>query len=64
MSENDFWKMFDGQLHFKCREKYKAVGTFMGLYYKSKKGKKSLKDVEAEESQKNEIVHLKEKKES
>eukprot|EP00271_Cylindrocystis_brebissonii_P015747 TRINITY_DN38741_c0_g1_i1.p1 TRINITY_DN38741_c0_g1~~TRINITY_DN38741_c0_g1_i1.p1 ORF type:complete len:573 (-),score=86.69 TRINITY_DN38741_c0_g1_i1:918-2636(-) len=50
MSEREFWKMFDGSLYFKCREKYAAVGTFMSVYYKSKKGKKTEKDVREEEA--------------
>jgi delta24-sterol reductase len=29
LNERDFWRMFDGSLYQKCRDKYKAVGTFM-----------------------------------
>lgn len=34
LSEVDFWKMFDRTLYEKCRKRYKAVGNFMGVYYK------------------------------
>ncbi|KAM0942209.1 putative delta(24)-sterol reductase [Dioscorea sansibarensis] len=51
LSEKDFWRMFDGELYEECRRKYKAVGTFMSAYYKSKKGKKTEKEVrEAEQA--------------
>ena len=46
VSEEDFWKMFHGELYEKCRRKYKAVGNFMIAYYKSKKGKKTRKEVQ------------------
>ncbi|GKD08213.1 delta(24)-sterol reductase [Tanacetum coccineum] len=46
VSEKDFWKMFDGKLYEKCRRKYKAGGNFMTVYYKSKKGKKTEKEVQ------------------
>lgn len=49
LSEKDFWQMFDASLYSQCREKYKAVGTFMGVYYKSKKGRKTEKEVQDEE---------------
>ncbi|KAL8139904.1 hypothetical protein V2J09_005925 [Rumex salicifolius] len=51
LSEKDFWKMFDGELYEKCRRKYKAVGTFMGVYYKCKKGRKTEKEVIEAESE-------------
>ncbi|KAJ8424875.1 hypothetical protein Cgig2_013599 [Carnegiea gigantea] len=45
LNEKDFWRMFDGSLYEKARRKYKAVGTFMSVYYKSKKGRKTEKEV-------------------
>ncbi|CAO2040103.1 unnamed protein product [Urochloa humidicola] len=45
LSEKDFWKMFDPSHYEHCRRKYSAVGTFMSNYYKSKKGKKTEKEV-------------------
>lgn len=50
LNENDFWRMFDASLYNHCRNKYKAVGTFMSVYYKSKKGKKTEQEVKDEES--------------
>lgn len=50
LNETDFWRMFDATLYNKCREKYKAIGTFMSVYYKSKKGKKTEAEVREEES--------------
>jgi delta24-sterol reductase len=49
LNERDFWCMFDGSLYNSCREKYRAVGTFMSVYYKSKKGRKTEKEVREEE---------------
>eukprot|EP00250_Pteridium_aquilinum_P007496 c17201_g1_i1 orf=274-2031(+) len=49
LSEEDFWRMFDGTLYNECRHKYKALGTFMSVYYKSKKGHKTKKEVQEEE---------------
>ncbi|KAI5063492.1 hypothetical protein GOP47_0022039 [Adiantum capillus-veneris] len=49
LNEQDFWRMFDGRLYAECRRKYKAVGTFMSVYYKSKKGSKTEKEVQEEE---------------
>lgn len=49
LNERDFWRMFDGSLYNSCREKYRAVGTFMSVYYKSKKGRKTEKEVREEE---------------
>ncbi|KAL8137970.1 hypothetical protein V2J09_003971 [Rumex salicifolius] len=46
LNEKDFWKMFDAGLYEKCRRKYGAVGTFMSVYYKSKKGRKTEKEVQ------------------
>ncbi|CAL4886138.1 unnamed protein product [Urochloa decumbens] len=45
LTEKDFWRMFDGSHYERCRRKYNAVGTFMSNYYKSKKGKKTEKEV-------------------
>ncbi|THU69305.1 hypothetical protein C4D60_Mb08t13040 [Musa balbisiana] len=45
LSEDNFWRMFDRELYDHCRRKYKAIGTFMDVYYKSKKGKKTEKEV-------------------
>ncbi|CAM6087983.1 unnamed protein product [Calypogeia fissa] len=50
LNETDFWRMFDATLYNKCREKYKAIGTFMSVYYKTKKGKKTEAEVKEEES--------------
>lgn len=49
LNERDFWRMFDASLYNSCREKYRAVGTFMSVYYKSKKGRKTEKEVQEEE---------------
>ncbi|GAB2234168.1 hypothetical protein Droror1_Dr00003406 [Drosera rotundifolia] len=49
LSEKNFWRMFDASLYEKCRRKYGAVGTFMSVYYKSKKGKKTEKEVQEAE---------------
>ncbi|KAL0398171.1 UNVERIFIED_CONTAM: Delta(24)-sterol reductase [Sesamum radiatum] len=43
LSEKNFWRMFDADLYEHCRRKYGAVGTFMSVYYKSKKGRKTEK---------------------
>jgi len=45
LSERDFWRMFDASHYEHCRRKYGAVGTLMSVYYKSKKGKKTEKEV-------------------
>eukprot|EP00897_Mesotaenium_endlicherianum_P009031 jgi/Mesen1/8156/ME000438S07260 len=58
LSERDFWRMFDRELYFKCREKYGAVGTFMSVYYKSKKGKKTEQEVRDEEQKVRELPDL------
>ncbi|XP_020260368.1 delta(24)-sterol reductase-like [Asparagus officinalis] len=50
LAEKNFWRMFDGRLYEHCRKKYGAVGTFMSVYYKSKKGKKSEKEVQEAEA--------------
>lgn len=51
LNEKDFWKMYDAGLYEECRKKYGAVGTFMTVYYKTKKGRKSEKEVrEAEQA--------------
>ncbi|KAH8949961.1 hypothetical protein BDL97_10G059500 [Sphagnum fallax] len=50
LNERDFWRMFDASLYQRCRDKYKAVGTFMSVYYKSKKGRKTEKEVAEEEA--------------
>lgn len=57
LNEKDFWRMFDAGLYSQCREKYKAVGTFMGVYYKSKKGRKTEKEVQEEEQKMHENVY-------
>ncbi|KAK9076268.1 hypothetical protein SSX86_004601 [Deinandra increscens subsp. villosa] len=49
LSEKDFWRMFDGELYEKCRKKYGAIGNFMSVYYKSKKGRKTEKEVQEAE---------------
>ncbi|TXG56863.1 hypothetical protein EZV62_018176 [Acer yangbiense] len=49
LNEKNFWRMFDGELYEKCRRRYKAVGTFMSVYYKSKKGRKTEKEVQEAE---------------
>lgn len=49
LSEKNFWRMFDAELYEYCRRKYKAVGTFMSVYYKSKKGRKTEKEVQEAE---------------
>ncbi|ERN09462.1 hypothetical protein AMTRI_Chr09g12900 [Amborella trichopoda] len=51
LSERNFWRMFDASLYEHCRRKYGAVGTFMSLYYKSKKGRKTEKEVREAEQQ-------------
>ena len=52
LDEKKFWRMFDAGLYEQCRNKYGAVGTFMSVYYKCKKGKKTEKEVqEAEKAQ-------------
>lgn len=51
LNEKSFWRMFDAGLYEQCRRKYGAVGTFMSVYYKSKKGRKTEKEVrEAEQA--------------
>ncbi|KAK1320883.1 Delta(24)-sterol reductase [Acorus calamus] len=53
LTEKNFWRMFDADLYEYCRKKYGevAVGTFMGIYYKFKKGKKTEEEVrEAEQA--------------
>ncbi|XVE91776.1 hypothetical protein REPUB_Repub01dG0041000 [Reevesia pubescens] len=49
LKEKDFWKMFDAGLYEHVRRKYGAVGTFMSVYYKSKKGRKTEKEVQEAE---------------
>ncbi|CAL4886139.1 unnamed protein product [Urochloa decumbens] len=50
LSEKDFWRMFDASHYERCRHKYGAVGTLMSVYYKSKKGKKTEKEVQEAEA--------------
>ncbi|KAL5721426.1 Delta(24)-sterol reductase [Ranunculus cassubicifolius] len=50
LSEQKFWTMFDASLYEHARKKYGAVGTFMSVYYKSKKGRKTEKEVMDAES--------------
>lgn len=49
LDEKKFWRMFDAGLYEQCRNKYGAVGTFMSVYYKCKKGKKTEKEVQEAE---------------
>ncbi|XP_073016554.1 delta(24)-sterol reductase-like isoform X2 [Primulina eburnea] len=51
LSEKNFWRMFDAGLYEQCRKKYGAVGTFMSVYYKSKKGRKTEKEVQEAEKE-------------
>jgi delta24-sterol reductase len=50
LKEKDFWRMFDASHYELCRQKYGAVGTFMSVYYKSKKGRKTDKEVQEAEA--------------
>lgn len=50
LNEKDFWRMFDASHYELCRQKYGAVGTFMSVYYKSKKGRKTEKEVQEAEA--------------
>lgn len=50
LTERNFWRMFDGAHYEHCRRKYGAIGTFMSVYYKSKKGKKTEKEVQEAEA--------------
>uniref|UniRef100_A0ACD5ZFW7 Uncharacterized protein n=1 Tax=Avena sativa TaxID=4498 RepID=A0ACD5ZFW7_AVESA len=50
LSEKDFWRMFDASHYELCRRKYGTVGTFMSVYYKSKKGRKSDREVREAEA--------------
>ena len=58
LNERDFWRMFDASLYQRCRDKYKAVGTFMSVYYKSKKGRKTEKEVAEEEAKVSESAYV------
>ncbi|KAE8699063.1 Delta(24)-sterol reductase [Hibiscus syriacus] len=49
LNEKDFWKMFNADLYEHVRKKYGAVGTFMSVYYKCKKGRKTEKEVQEAE---------------
>ncbi|KAK4488051.1 hypothetical protein RD792_003793 [Penstemon davidsonii] len=49
LNEKNFWRMFDAGLYEQARRKYGAVGTFMSVYYKSKKGRKTEKEVQEAE---------------
>ncbi|CAL8098207.1 unnamed protein product [Prunus armeniaca] len=49
LDEKNFWRMFDAGHYEYCRRKYGAVGTFMSVYYKSKKGRKTEKEVQEAE---------------
>ncbi|VFQ98383.1 unnamed protein product [Cuscuta campestris] len=55
LSERSFWRMFDGGLYERCRRKYRAIGTFMGVYYKCKKGRKTEKEVQEAEQEKAQV---------
>uniref|UniRef100_A0ACD6AMY2 Uncharacterized protein n=1 Tax=Avena sativa TaxID=4498 RepID=A0ACD6AMY2_AVESA len=50
LNEKDFWHMFDTSHYELCRQKYRATGTFMSVYYKSKKGRKTEKEVQEAEA--------------
>ncbi|GJU94661.1 boron transporter 4-like protein [Tanacetum coccineum] len=41
LGERGFWKMFHGKLYDKCPTKFKAVGNFITVSYKSNKGNKT-----------------------
>lgn len=60
LNEKNFWRMFDGGLYEQCRRKYGAVGTFMSVYYKSKKGRKTEKEVQEAEAAILEPAHAEE----
>ena len=49
LNERHFWCMFHASLLNSCREKYRAMGTFTSVYYKSKKGRNIEKEVQEEE---------------
>ena len=49
LNEKSFWRMFDAELYEHARKKYGAVGTFMSVYYKCKKGRKTEKEVQEAE---------------
>jgi len=49
LNEKNFWKMFDAGLYEEARKKYGAIGTFMSVYYKCKKGRKTEKEVQEAE---------------
>ncbi|KAG8365688.1 hypothetical protein BUALT_Bualt18G0132700 [Buddleja alternifolia] len=49
LTEKNFWRMFDAGLYEHCRCKYGDIGTFMSVYDKSKKGKKTEKEVQEAE---------------
>ncbi|CAL9165177.1 unnamed protein product [Musa hybrid cultivar] len=51
LTEKNFWRMFDASHYEHCRRKYGAIGTFMNVYYKSKKGKKTEKEVQDAEAE-------------
>ncbi|CAA2982625.1 delta(24)-sterol reductase [Olea europaea subsp. europaea] len=48
-NERNFWIMFNAGLYELCRKKYRAVGTFMSVYYKCKKGRKTETEVQEAE---------------
>ncbi|XP_051128559.1 delta(24)-sterol reductase-like [Andrographis paniculata] len=58
LTEQNFWRMFDCELYEHCRRKYGAVGTFMSVYYKSKKGRKTEKEVQEAEQAILETPHM------
>lgn len=49
LTEKNFCRI--GRMYEHCRKKYGAVGTFMSVYYRSKKGKKTEKDVQEAEAE-------------
>lgn len=60
LTEKNFWRMFDGSLYEQCRNRYGAVGNFMSVYYKCKKGKKTLKEVQEAEQAIAEVAYVEE----
>ncbi|KAJ3672307.1 hypothetical protein LUZ60_007028 [Juncus effusus] len=60
LNEKDFWRMFDAGHYERCRNKYAAVGTFMSVYYKSKKGRKTEKEVQEAEAAIAEVAYAEE----
>ncbi|CAI9773329.1 unnamed protein product [Fraxinus pennsylvanica] len=49
LTEKNSWRVYDACLYEHRRRKYGAAGTFMSVYYKSKQGKKTKKEVQEAE---------------